>query len=137
MTEDTSSGIRVNLDYDDLLAATVQVWEIQENRQPDLPPYVTGENCEICGRGVPRWEFVRIARRTCCALCDDPDDDGCDYNVSRSAGGEIICQQCGSQVWACTPQITSCPTCSPQLWRDVEAAGPSIARIIALVEARS
>jgi hypothetical protein len=125
---------------DDLLAATVRAWEIAENQQPDLPAYVEGENCDLCGRGVPRWEFVRIVYstgRTCCGCCDDPDDDGSGCQVGRSGGGEIICRACGLNVWAPTPQITSCPTCNPQLWRDLEAAGPSIARIIALVEARS
>jgi hypothetical protein len=127
------SNIRVTLGDDDLLAATVHVWELEQNRQPDLPPYVNGENCDVCGRGVPRWEFVQIAYstgRTCCSCCDDPDDDGSGYQVGRSSGGQITCQGCGLNVWAPTPQIRRCEDCSPELWRDLEAAG-SVAQIVA------
>src|SRR5258708_37451162 len=85
---------------DEDVALAVGVARANEvNRQPDLPPYVKGENCEICGRGVPRWEVVAVGYatgKTRCACCDDPDDPSPDdYQVGRSIGGDIICRGFG------------------------------------------
>ena len=63
------------LTQDDLHAVELAVLEIKANQQPDLPPYVHGENCDICGRGIPRWEFAAISYatgKTRCSCCDDP-----------------------------------------------------------------
>jgi len=113
-----STHMEIKLTQDDLLAAELAALEIKVNQQPDLPPYVHGENCDICGRGIPRWEFVAInyatgrARCTCCEDPDDPDPRNC--QVGRSHGGDIICRGCGAEVWAPTPQLRDCSNCGPR-----------------------
>jgi hypothetical protein len=127
----------VHLSADDLLTAELVANEIIVNQQPNLPPYVCGENCDQCGRGIPRWEYFAISGvtgRTLCACCadvtDDPaatDDNWC---IGHSQGGEIICCQCGAQVWAPTPQLRHCRNCWPTLWKAMDDNTITIMQLI-------
>jgi hypothetical protein len=131
---------QVNLTPDDMLAAERVALEIEVNRQPELPPYANGENCDICGRGVPRWEFVAVGYatgKTRCACCADPDDPSPDdYQVGRSSGGDIVCRGCGVQVWAPTPQLRDCPDCWPEIWRAMDDTTVTAMQLIAMLNER-
>ena len=140
MTDDKPNEVR--LTDDDILAAELYALEVAENRQLNLPPYVRGENCYVCGRGVPRWEFVRMyGGSDVCAYCEPPDewvnpDEPDDYAIGRSIGGEIRCRGCGAQVWVCTPQLQHCPECWPELWADLDDDRLSIMQLIARLDDR-
>jgi hypothetical protein len=130
----------VKLTEDDLLAAELSALEAEANRQPNLPAYVKGENCDICGRGVPTWEFVVIGGMTGtarCGCCTDPDDpDPGNYQVGRSGGGEVICRGCGTQFWVCTPQLQECSNCWPEIWRAMDDPAMTVMQFIAKLDAR-
>jgi hypothetical protein len=49
----TMTTHRVDLTQDDLDACERVAMEIEANRQPNLPPYVTGENCDSAGAVCP------------------------------------------------------------------------------------
>jgi hypothetical protein len=128
--------MEVKLTEDDLLAAELVALEIGANRQPNLPPYVKGENCDVCGRGVPRWEFVRMGHATVCFCCEVPEDlIDAEFCVGRSQAGDIICGGCGTQMRAPTPQLRHCPNCWPEIWRAMDDPALTIMQLIAKLDA--